>query len=323
MGASFYLDAGINPTTGNGNTAAGTVTSTNNQSSGTTATAAIPAGSQGLIFNRRSTVEVSGGFGIVRLGRDYVPEFLNKVGFDPFSGNGTAQGTNLTGYGLAWGTGNTGPTAIRASNSVSYLWGIKPNSNPTGLDANGLFLQVMMAMGGNASNAGTATVGTSDGNYTGARIGYNGPMFNVAAATGTTKVMAVGDFTGQNIGGSYVIAGRATLYADYNVNKTGNNLFTASTSSIGAKIVVGKGYIPVSYNHLSNTGTGANGKAASQLGIGYVYNLSKRAAIYTTYARLNNTGLVGVNVAGAPVPTTLALANGGSTGFEIGLRTSF
>ncbi|MBS0426723.1 MAG: porin, partial [Proteobacteria bacterium] len=35
-------------------------------------------------FNRRSTVSLSGGFGEVRLGRDYTPTFWNDTVFDPF-----------------------------------------------------------------------------------------------------------------------------------------------------------------------------------------------------------------------------------------------
>src|ERR1700712_2795282 len=39
-------------------------------------------------FNRRSTVSLSGGFGEVRLGRDYTATFWNDTVFDPFGVNG-------------------------------------------------------------------------------------------------------------------------------------------------------------------------------------------------------------------------------------------
>jgi predicted porin len=45
------------------------------------------------LFNRRSTVSLSGGFGEVRLGRDYTPTFWNDTVFDPFGTTGV--GTNL------------------------------------------------------------------------------------------------------------------------------------------------------------------------------------------------------------------------------------
>jgi predicted porin len=44
-------------------------------------------------FQRRSTVSLSGGFGELRLGRDYTPTFWNDTVFDPFGTNGV--GTNL------------------------------------------------------------------------------------------------------------------------------------------------------------------------------------------------------------------------------------
>ena len=38
----------------------------------------------GMTWTRRSTVGLLGGFGEVRLGRDYTPTFFNHVAFDPF-----------------------------------------------------------------------------------------------------------------------------------------------------------------------------------------------------------------------------------------------
>jgi predicted porin len=49
-------------------------------------------------FTRRSTVSLSGGFGEVRLGRDYTPTFWNDTVFDPFgtSGVGGSLVNNVT-----------------------------------------------------------------------------------------------------------------------------------------------------------------------------------------------------------------------------------
>eukprot|EP01036_Dinobryon_divergens_P002144 gene2144-2828_t len=75
LSASFWLEAGVNNDNGTGG-----VTNTNNQ-------AATSTGG-GLTFNRRSTVSLNGGFGEVRLGRDYTPQFWNLTVFDPFGTNG-------------------------------------------------------------------------------------------------------------------------------------------------------------------------------------------------------------------------------------------
>ena len=84
----------------------------------------------GLTFNRRSTVSLSGGFGEVRLGRDYTPTFWNDTVFDPFGTNGV--GTNLisTANGFSSRRRVTGgftanPNYVRASNSIGYF--LPPN----------------------------------------------------------------------------------------------------------------------------------------------------------------------------------------------------
>ena len=59
MSAGFWLEAGINPDSG-----IGQGSTTNNQASTTN--------NGGLVFNRRSTLSLMGGFGEVRLGRDYL-----------------------------------------------------------------------------------------------------------------------------------------------------------------------------------------------------------------------------------------------------------
>jgi len=62
----------------------------------------------------------------------------------------------------------------------------------------------------------------------------------------------------------------------------------------------------------------ANG--IDQVGLGYVYNLSKRSALYASYARLANDGAVASTIPGGPAGMA---AGGTSTGFEAGIRHSF
>jgi len=53
--------------------------------------------------------------------------------------------------------------------------------------------------------------------------------------------------------------------------------------------------------------------------LGYVYNLSKRTALYATYASINNDGGAKYGVdPDPPLP-----AGGKSTGYEAGVRHSF
>ena len=292
--AGFWLEAGLDNDSG-----LGQATSTNNQT-------ATTAG--GLSFNRRSTLDLSGNFGAIRLGRDYTPDFWSKTVFDPFGTLGVGAASNLNQSGV------NAATAARASNGVSYLYGFAPNAGSS-VGAGGLSVQVTVAQGENTS--GTATA--KDGNYSGARLGYiNGPM-SVAVATGTTKRIAVQDDKVTNIAGSYNL-GVANLIAQSNTNKTGDNSVNNQTNLIGAKIPMGAGYIPVSFISYKSTGSASNGYKANQFAIGYVHNLSKRTAAFATYSSLKNKEGAKFNVSGAPAG---ALANGTSSGTEIGLRHTF
>jgi predicted porin len=62
LSASFWLEAGVNNDNGTGS-----ATSTNNTVAGS---ASANTGTQGLTFNRRSTVSLAGSWGELRLGRD-------------------------------------------------------------------------------------------------------------------------------------------------------------------------------------------------------------------------------------------------------------
>ena len=82
-------------------------------------------------------------------------------------------------------------------------------------------------------------------------------------------------------------------------------------------VPVGPGNIVASYEHAKATGDTFK---ANQYALGYVYNLSKRTAIYGTYAHISNSGSAGsFTTNGAPT----AVAGGSSNGLDIGLRTSF
>jgi predicted porin len=299
--AGFWLEAGINPDSGIGQNS-----NTNNQASG--------AGSaNALTFNRRSTLELNGSFGTVRLGRDYTPNFWNKTVFDPFGTLGVAQSSNLNLSGL-------GVTSVRASNGISYLWNVSPNAQSHSLGSKGVYAQATYALGENASNATVAGLNTSkDGGYSGIRVGYQQGPLNAALAIGSTKVAAVNDHKEMSIGASYDL-GMAKLIANYSNNKSGNDAVNNKTYLLGATIPLGAGYIPVSYNNYKSTGSASNGLKASQLGIGYVYNLSKRTAVYTTFAQISNSGGASFAVSGA---AGAAAVNGKSSGMEFGVRHSF
>jgi len=309
MSASFWLEAGLNNDDGSGQG-----TSANNQvvASGTalaTGAAGAPAraaaGNTGLQFNRRSTVSLAGGWGELRLGRDYSPQFWNLTTFDPFGTNGV--GTTQTLVGSAGG-----PVNVRASNSIGYFL-------PGNLG--GFYGQAQLYLGENLKD-GSAT--EKDGTGAGFRVGYAAGPVNVAVAFARTdyaSTASTGNINTWNIGGQWDF-GVAKLLAHYNrdtVKAAGGDLDTNGWL-IGTLVPVGAGEIRASYSQskadfATATTTDARGR---KLALGYVHNLSKRTAVYTTVARVRNNGGAAFALGGSSTA-----ANSSSTGFDLGVRHSF
>ncbi len=285
--AGFHLEAGLNADDGSFST-----TSTNNQGAS--------AGSGGLTFNRRSTVSLIGNFGEVRLGRDYTPQYLSQIAFDPFGTVGVGQlvqaDKEIT---LA------GPTAQRASNSVAY------HAPKMG----GFYGTAMYHMGENLS---TPSATKKDGNGLGFRAGFAQGPFDVAVAYTETKFSAAGNIKSFNLGGSYDL-GMAKLMALYSQDK--NSLAGKADGEgflIGGLIPVGAGQVRLAYSTYKHDVAGTDPKV-EKYALGYVHNLSKRTALYATYAHLrNDNSLTNFALRGAA-----GKAGENSNGYDFGIRHSF
>ena len=290
--AAFWLEASVSPDSGVGGS-----TSVDNRTAGL----AGINGSAGLTFGRRSTVSLIGGFGELRLGRDYVPSFNNlTVSMHPFGTNGVGNAGQLF-YQVNTG-GTTARTNVRASNSIGYF-----------LPANlgGFTGHFMYALGEQASNAGAIA---DDGTHVGARIGYRSGDLNMALATGTTKY-ATGDFTQSNFAINYQF-GPAKLMYLWGKNDVG---VTSTTSNmVGTQYKVSTGEVRFAYTTLKADKVAND---ATQWAVGYVHDLSKRTALYANYSQLSNDGGgTKFSVGSGDSPKT---PGGGSTGYEFGVRHSF
>ncbi|MDH6167897.1 putative porin, partial [Variovorax boronicumulans] len=147
-------------------------------------------------FARRSTVSLSGGFGELRLGRDYTATFWNDTVFDPFGTNGVGTSLIFTannGFNAFNGAAATpvpgvpsvfGSNYVRTSNSIGYF--LPPNLG-------GFYGQLQYAFSEKTKySPGTATPDVANnsraGRYVGGRFGYaNGPL-DVAIAYGSSTV---------------------------------------------------------------------------------------------------------------------------------------
>jgi predicted porin len=301
MAASFWLEADVAVDDGTGG-----ATNTNNQSTG------AAGGVTGLTFDARSTVSLSGGWGELRLGRDYTPGFRSISAFDPFGTRGSGTNEILNANSNA-GLMANGFTNTRASNSIGYFL-------PT---MGGVYGEFKYWLGENASNAvgaaGTAAAGlntSKDGRGGGLRVGYASGPFNVAGSWNRTH-FATGNFTEANIGGSWDF-GMAKVMGVVERDKNGTT--TGKGWELGTIVPVGAGDIKASYARYRTDATAAN-PTVKKLSLGYVHNLSKRTALYVTYARLSNSGGAALSVQNG------VFGNPGinqkSTGYDLGLKHSF
>ena len=276
MKASFWLEAGVNNDDGTGS-----ASSALNQ-----AQTAANVGTQGLTFNRRSTVSLEGSMGELRLGRDYTPQFWSETAFDPFGTNGV--GTNIS-------IGKGGLTGIRASNSIGYL---SPSMS-------GVKLWAQTYMGENASTAAKV------GNGNAYRITFDQGAISAAyAGSKTTTAAGVTNDT-SNIAGSYDLGVAKLMAMSHTTKITG--AADIKGRLIGALVPMAGGTFRVSQAQSDQAG-----KIAKQTSVGFVKPLSKRTDLYTTYARIGNSGGSSAALNGASTA-----ANASSTGYEFGVKHAF
>jgi predicted porin len=246
----------------------------------------------GKFWHRRSTVSLWNRFGELRLGRDLVPSFYNLSVFDPFGTCGVGSGFNL-----ATNLGSGAATLLRADNAISYLLP----------DLNGFYGQATAAAG----------EGAPGNRYVGTRVGYQAGPLNTAIAFASTRTATPDDFKTLNGGVSYDIGP---------VKLTG--LFSRMTYGMKKQQNVELGVIAwvtdysqvrASYQRADASGGGTDANDARQVAVGYEHYLSKRTALYATYAHLSNQGVAAFVVGTPPA----AKAGASSSGYEFGIKHSF
>jgi predicted porin len=252
-------------------------------------------------FNRRATVSLWGNFGEVRLGRDYTPTFWNDTIFDAFGTNGLGDSSHV----LQMPT----TTFVRADNTIQYFL-------PSNIG--GVYGQFMASASEGAS--------TQQGRYLGGRVGFAAGPFDVAAAFAEQRIDA---FVGQpqqktfNVGGSYDLGVVKLMgYFDRDTLAFAGVDNKENRFAISAVVPIGQGEIHVG-GERSKLTTVAFSNTVSQYSLGYVYNLSKRTAVYATASRVSNGDHSNLSVASGTAQTAAPTIGGKSTGAEFGLRHFF
>ncbi len=276
-----------------------------NQDSGATS----PAG-----FQRRSTVSLTGvSWGELRLGRDYTPTHTNWSRFDPFNyvGLGSNQllilaATAPTPVTAAFGNGNPN-TIQRVSNGVQYLL----PRNELGLEGG---LTYAFREDGTTANDQHQAVG--------GRLGITlGKFFVQGAVLHTNNSTTQDAFKDDGLGASYdfgVAKVNAAVRRFHYLNSR------QVTTTLSTEVPLGVHELKASWVRANWGGTvgttNIDANRADQYAVGYVYNFSKTARLYATYAFLSNSGASRFVLSGAPAAT----ANGqDSRGFELGINKEF
>jgi predicted porin len=206
-------------------------------------------------WNGYSWVGLNGGFGTVRLGRDYTSAFINVQNqVDPFGGDnaGALRGALLAGV-----------AKVRFANGVKYF-------NTMG----GLSMSYDISEGG-VNNTGAADATVANKPWSGSVTYAAGPVW---LAFGHENPGGKNDKL-TTLGARFAM-GPAVLRAG---TSFGTNNANAKVKSylFGANIRMGAGDIRLGYATLK-TGSVTSMK---RLGVGYHYDLSKRTKVYATLGR--------------------------------------
>ena len=287
LSAGFWLESGVNVDTGSS-----------------------VGGTQ--FFDRRATLSLaSRGVGELRLGRDYVPTYSVWVRHDPYSHVGVAGSNNLSSSSQqgpirsAFGTGPN--TTVRSSNAVEVLL-------PS--DLGGLEGGLMLAAG----EGGTAANGQDK--LIGGRIGWQSAGFGAHASRVTTSndLTASGKFkdTLFAVNGTVGPVRMNAALRKYEQALSEETILLLSTVATLGQVELKASYLRANMKGKVGT-TVIDANDATQIGLGAVYNLSKRTALYAQGARISNDGKASFSIPGG----TTMVAGGNSKAFEAGVRHNF
>lgn len=284
----------------------------------TSLAADAPAASS--IGDRGAWVGLEGGFGEVRLGREYSMSFWSGFLFSPFGTGGVGNG-----YGFIMRSNTHGATGqtnqIWNNNAITYS---TPRISGFQAHAQYAFDEV-------------AGPGADAGKSTGLRLNYTqGPLMaelaysttDGGAAVAATPVLGLTTSAKHKsvVGGVSYNFGVARVMANFgqekaSVQATGASIAKVTNFEIGAVAPVGPGRFRVSYNRTKLDVTAlAVDPQVSKFAVGYIYDLSKRTALYATVASQKNKNGAAFALSG---PATTAAANGRSTGYNIGISHTF
>jgi predicted porin len=248
----------------------------------------LPSGT-GINFGRQSEVNLSGGFGMVRLG-NFVPEsYYATADFVSMHNHDTGSSSDALYYDPVWFGG------LGTKNKVGYR---SPSLGGLVIDA--------------AVNLHEKAAGTNEKNGFDLAANYN--LGALALGAGYSYVNSNYQL---GLRAAYTF-GQFTVGGYYQRNKDDNQLVpggagTRNNFRLAGMYTMGASEFHVNLGH-ANKWSNVPDSAATQWTLGYNYNLSKRTKVYGFYTRVNNSALSDVNV---------TKAGDNFSSFAVGVRHNF
>ena len=222
-------------------------------------------GSGPLTFARQSEVNLSGNFGMVRLGNFYPESYYATSDYIGMHNHETGSSSDVLYYDAAWNGNGTG-------NKVAYR-------TPT---FNNFWAEASVSLHEKANNP---VVKVNKNAYDLAANYNNGPLsLGAGYSYWNSNYQAA-------VRGLYTF-GQFTVGAYYQRNKDDNAILGAGAGSRNNFRLSGMYVLNASEFHVNvgraNSWSKLDDSAATQWTLGYNYNLSKRTKVYTYYTKVNN-----------------------------------
>ena len=248
----------------------------------------------GINFGRQSEVNLSGGFGMVRLG-NFVPEsYYATADFVSMHNHDTGSSSDQLYYDPVWFGG------LGTKNKVGYR---SPSLGGLVIDA--------------AVNLHEKAAGTNEKNGFDLAANYN--LGALALGAGYSYVNSNYQL---GLRAAYTF-GQFTVGGYYQRNKDDNQWVSGGAGTrdnfrLSGMYTMGASEFHVNLGHASKW-SNVPDSAATQWTLGYNYNLSKRTKVYTYYTRINN----GKNAAYGTVYGAADSMGKDFSSFAVGVRHAF
>ena len=276
--AGFALESGFNSDTGAGTPWPGL------------------ASTGGMTFGRQSEVNLSGGFGMVRLG-NFVPEsYYATADYVSMHNHDTGPSSDALYFDPVWFGG------LGTKNKVGYR---TPSFGGVTVDA-------AMSLHEKGTYAGTTNPLPQKNGYDLAANYNMGPLHLGAGYSYVNSNYQLG------LRAAYTF-GQFTVGGYYQRNKDDNQLLvpggagTRNNFRLAGMYTMGASEFHVNLGH-ANKWSNVADSAATQWTLGYNYNLSKRTKVYGYYTRVNNSAGSDINV---------TKAGDDFSSFAVGVRHNF